>query len=770
MRICLLSTTYPPTNTEGIARQRQVLASELARRGHNVDIITCGSITRTRSDGLVQVHEVAISGTNHYSNVHSDLDTPLTVSQALYERLAALQTRHTWDIVDVPLWSAQGFVTLQRYGGPTVLWLQTSSAQLRAINGRESGAGGSALIDLERICLTRADGLLADSRSALDSIVRDYQVQPAVPTAIVYLGLPPLPELPAASARRSMVEALVVGRLERRKGTPLLFELLPSVLRAHPQLIVRFVGRDNSHSDGWGARHGATYPEYFHRRYPDLDQRVLFEGYVDEQRLGEHYREADFLLAPSLYESFGLIYLEAMRAALPVVAFAAGGASEVFAAGEAHGALLATAGNKRDLAGAIGRIVSQPELRRQLGQRGLVRFQEAFSHTAMADATLSFYERVIAEYPVLRRTSAPIYQVMEALDEGDAVSTITRRNASLLADLGQPPAILARHAHDNVKGAILPLATALATPTGGLIFHYWGYNTSMWITHSMRGRKAIHYHNITPPEFFAPDSAMHRSAIAGYQQLQRIANLFDLIIGDSRYNLAEFTRFLDAPRPKLHMYPIIDPTDSRAQPYDPALLAQLRQPGILNLVFVGRIARNKRQDQVMLAFDYYWREINRAARLWLVGSDRGDAEYRADLEQLRASLPSGKQITFTGKVPDPQVQAYYRAADAFICASAHEGFCMPIAQAMALDVPVLAYAATAVPETMGGAGILLQDWQIANVATALDQVLSDASFRERLLADQRAVLGRFSLAEARLRLAAIVAYLQTGTPSPLFEE
>jgi glycosyltransferase involved in cell wall biosynthesis len=687
----------------------------------------------------------------------------------LYEQLAALHTKQAWDIVDVPLWSAQGFVTLQRYQGPTVLWLQTSSAQLRAINGRESGAGGRALIDLERICLTRADGLLADSRSALESIMRDYQVQPAVPTAMVYLGLPPLPEGPAVPKRHGIVEALVVGRLERRKGTHLLFELLPSVLRTHPQLIVRFVGRDNSHSDGWGARHGATYPEYFQRRYPELAQRVLFEGYVDELRLDQHYRQADFLLAPSLYESFGLLYLEAMRAALPVVAFAAGGASEVFAAGEAHGALLAASGNQRELAKAIRRIVSQPDLRHQLGQRGLARFQQAFSDTAMANATLSFYDRVIAEYPALRQTSGPIFQVMEALDEGDAVSAITKRNAGLLAELGQPPTILARHAHDSVKEATRPLYTALANPMIGLIFHYWGYNTSTWITHSMRSRKAIHYHNITPPEFFAPDSEMRRSANAGYQQLQRIANLFDLIIGDSRYNLTEYARFLDAPRPMLCLYPVVEPSEIHAQPYDPALLARLRQSGAPNLVFVGRIARNKRQDQVMLVFDHYWREINRAARLWLVGNDRGDAEYRAELERLRNSLPSGKQITFTGKVPDLQVNAYYRAADAFVCASAHEGFCMPIAQAMALDVPVLAYAATAVPETMGGAGVLAQDWQVADVATSLSQILSDAAFREHLLAGQRTSISRFSLAEARARLAAIVLYLQNGTPSLLFE-
>ena len=770
MRICLLSTTYPPTNTEGIARQRQVLATELARRGHDVHIVTCGAITSTRSDGQVPVHEVAISGINHYSNVHPELDTPLTASQALYEQLAALHAEHAWEIVDLPLWMAQGFVTIHRHAGPTVLWLQTTSAQLRAINGQTGATENTAILGIERACLAHADGLLADSQVALETTLRDYQIHPHVPTAIAYLGLTQLPTPAAERPQRPAVEALVVGRLERRKGTHLLFAILPDVLRKNPQLLVRFVGRDNSANDGWGARHGASYPEYFQRRYPALAERVLFEGYVDDQRLSEYYCQADFLLAPSLYESFGLVYLEAMRAALPIIAFAAGAAREIFPSGEAHGALLVAASDKRQLAATIERMAQQPELRRRLGVHGLERFQQAFSAEMMADATLRCYEQVIADHHAKRQLAGPIFQVMEALDIGDAVSTIARRNAGLLAELGQPAALLARHAHDSVKEATRPLSSALASPGSSLIFHYWGYNTSTWIAHALRGRKAIHYHNITPPEFFAPDSAMHQAVTAGYQQLQRIANIFDLIIGDSRYNLAEYARLLDAPRPMLHLYPIIDPIELQAQPYDRALLAQLQQSGTPNLVFVGRIARNKRQEQVMLAFDQYWREINHAARLWLVGNDRGDTEYRAELERLRASLPSGKQITFTGKVTDPQVNAYYRAADVFICASAHEGFCMPIAQAMALDVPVLAYAATAIPETMGGAGVLLQDWQIDNVATSLDQIVSDAAFRERLLADQRASLGRFSLAEARARLAAIVLYLQTGTLSQLFEE
>jgi L-malate glycosyltransferase len=769
MRICLLSITYPPANTEGIARQRHALASELARRGHDIHVITCGATERTRSEQGVWVHEVPIGAINHFSQTYAGLDVTLTYSQALYEGLLRLLSKRPCDIVDVPLWSGQGLVTLQSYSGPTVLWLQTSSAQLLALNRRDRAPHDRALLALERLCLERASGWLADSRVALESVIHDYAVRRSAPTAVAHLGLPPLSERPPARQAGSTVEALVVGRLEQRKGTPLLFEALPALLLQYPQLCVRFVGRDNSANDGWRARYGTTYPEFFQQRYPDLLQRVIFEGYIDDAALMERYLQADLLIAPSRYESFGLVYLEAMRAALPVVTFAAGGATEIFSAGEADGALLLPKDDRAAMAAAVGRLVEQPDLRHKLGQRGYRRFNASFSAGAMADATFAFYEHVIAQSAATHIQARTIYQVMEALDVGDAVSNITRRNAVLLAELGQPATILVRYAHESIRGETRPLHRAPATAECGLIFHYWGYNTSTWLLQAIDGPKAVHYHNITPPHYFAPDSDNHRELTWGYAQLQQIADCFDLIIGDSRYNISEFARYMSQPKPALPLYPIVDAAEMLAAVYDEELLTALRQSGQVNIVFVGRIIRNKRQDQVIRLFDYYYRQINRHTRLWLVGNNQGDPEYWAELEQLRESLPSCEQIQFTGKISDPQVNAYYRAADLFICASEHEGFCMPLAQAMALDVPVLAYAAAAVPETLGGAGLLIHEWDTPRVAELMHLVLSDGTLRERVLAGQRASIGRFSAEEARMRLAAIVAYLRFGETSPLFE-
>lgn len=383
---------------------------------------------------------------------------------------------------------------------------------------------------------------------------------------------------------------------------------------------------------------------------------------------------------------------------------------------------------------------------------------------AAAADTVRCYQQAIEQSSVA--TPAPIYQLMEALDVGDGVSQIVRDQAMLLADAGHPRVVLGSARDQHTAAEVGDLHLALRDPASHVIVHYSGYNRSLWLLPTLRGRKALHYHNITPPEYFAASSAMYWAARAGYEQLRRVAAQFDVLVGDSRYNLAEVAGMVPAPRPALVLYPLVDAGALRAQPHDQTLAARLRLSSSANLLFVGRVARNKRQERLMRLFDYYWREINRDARLWLVGNDQVDTAYRAELEALRAGLASGARITFTGKITDTQLMAYYRAADAFVCASEHEGFCIPIAQAMALELPVLAYAAAAVPETMGGAGLLVQDWDVPVAAARLAGTLADHSLRAALLEQQAANVARFAAGPTRARFAALVRYLGSGAAEP----
>ena len=769
MRICLLSLTYPPESTEGIARQRQILATTLVNMGHEVHVITCGSFRCIYEDQGVQVHNIPINTIDHFSSKYPNLNQSLNTSQALYMGLRQLQDRLLFDIIDTPLWALQGLVTLQYSKIPAVLWLQTTTAQLTRINKKTISPNMLAMMALERSCFDCAQGIVADSHSILEHTIYDYQLSLDIPTGIAHLGLPASDEPLSDRDSTTRVEALVVGRLEKRKGTHILFSVLPALLYDHPQLTVRFVGRDNSSEDGWKQQHGLDYPTFFQKHYPDVAHRVMFENYVSDEKLTFYYQHAHMLLVPSLYESFGLIYLEAMRAGLPIITFAVGGAQEIFAQGEADGALLVPPDDQNLFVAAIKRLIHQPNLRAQLGKRGFQRFKMAFSAEQMALDTLRLYEQALEQTSRIYTNEQPIYQVMEALDVGDAVSNITRYNAQLLSGMKQPSTILSRYTHPDLKKETRPIHHSLTTPHCGIIFHYWGYNTSTWLIQALRGPKAIHYHNITPPHYFPTNSEAHHAMKRGYNQLSMIADRFNLIIGDSQYNITELSPYINTSKPSLPIYPVIDVKKKQSTLGNTDLFNHIRQSYAVNIVFVGRIARNKRQDQIMRLFDYYYQQINRHAHLWLVGS-QNDSEYTKELEALKNNLFSGHNITFTGKVSEPDVHTYYRIADVFVCASEHEGFCMPIAEAMALNIPVIAYAAAAVPETMGQSGILIHRWDIPHIAELMHLVITEQTFRQKIVAKQITNLHRFSVEEVQTRMHAVIRYLRMGEISPLFKE
>jgi len=358
---------------------------------------------------------------------------------------------------------------------------------------------------------------------------------------------------------------------------------------------------------------------------------------------------------------------------------------------------------------------------------------------------------------------------MEALDVGDGVTNVALGTAALLRELGESGTIHApaKWVAPSLLGETRPRHDVLAHPEGGLLFHYWNYNTSTWTVHAIHGRRAIYFHGITPPRFFAAGSELHRMTSEGYAQLRRLVNCFDLIIGLSRDALATVCGFLSRPRPALHMYPVIDPDEVRRDPVDASLLTQLESSGDVNLVFVGRVARNKRHDQLLRLFDQYHGR-NPRSRLFLVGNDAADPAFRAELEQQRLALRAPERVVFTGKVSDAALNAYQRGADVFVCATEHEAFCIPVAHAMALGVPVVALRATAVPETLGGGGIVVDRWDPASVADIVDRLVRDRMLRASVVVRQREALRRFSAAEVRARLAAVVEFLRSGTWSPLF--
>ena len=169
--------------------------------------------------------------------------------------------------------------------------------------------------------------------------------------------------------------------------------------------------------------------------------------------------------------------------------------------------------------------------------------------------------------------------------------------------------------------------------------------------------------------------------------------------------------------------------DVEPDPEVRALLAGIHS----KLLFVGRISPNKRQDDLIRMLAYYRRCIDPEAILVLVGSHRDQPRYHARLRALAERLGLGGAVRFTGPVSLAQLAAYYRAASVFVSLSEHEGFGVPLLEAMHFGTPVVAFDGAAVAETLGGAGVLLGTRDLAEAAEACALISDDLGWRQTLV-------------------------------------
>jgi len=238
--------------------------------------------------------------------------------------------------------------------------------------------------------------------------------------------------------------------------------------------------------------------------------------------------------------------------------------------------------------------------------------------------------------------------------------------------------------------------------------------------------------------------------VSGRHQLEDLAPVTAGAFADSRFNQAELVA---AGYDPTAVVPIMVDVTRGVGVVDTRLRDELRATKrSADWLFVGRLAPNKAQHQVIKAFACYRRAYDPLSRLWLVGGETS-AQYRAALARYANEVGLSDAIMFSGSVDDAQLGAYYDAADVFVCLSQHEGFLVPVLEAMAHGVPVVALATGAVPETVREAGVLLDgSASVVEVAAAVHRVLSDRPVRDALIETGRERVEYFSVARGRARL------------------
>ena len=335
-----------------------------------------------------------------------------------------------------------------------------------------------------------------------------------------------------------------------------------------------------------------------------------------------------------------------------------------------------------------------------------------------------------------------VHQWIPAAHRGDAVGD----NALVLRDLcrswGHESEIYALTIDEDLRGDVRPWSEPESQDGDVTILHYAVPSPMSAALGTLPGARVLHYHNVTPAHFFAPfDAGLCRMAVAGRRELATLAGRVDLALGVSSYNRAE----LDALGFRATgVLPIVVNTRRLTTARRVPSLERTLQDGLVNILFVGRIAPNKKlEDHIRLA-ETYKRYVDSYYRFIFVGKDDAVPRYHATVRALIATyqmLPD--RFWFTGPVPDDELAAYYRNAHAYVSLSEHEGFCVPLIESMAMEVPVLAYAAAAVPETLGGAGVSFAPKDLEQAAELLGALIYDEPFRHGVLEGQRRRAGAF---------------------------
>ncbi|MBN1476402.1 glycosyltransferase family 4 protein [Candidatus Sumerlaeota bacterium] len=347
-------------------------------------------------------------------------------------------------------------------------------------------------------------------------------------------------------------------------------------------------------------------------------------------------------------------------------------------------------------------------------------------------------------------------QALAGMHAGDAITHDALAMRAALRRAGHESDILCdlTHLGPEMRGEARDFRTHRVSERDLVIYHCAiASPLTEWYL-GLRCRRLMRYHNITPAEHFLGFNDRTAAQLAqGRRTLPRLAVVTDLALCDSAYNATELDAVGFA---RTEVLPIVIDFASFDEAPDGARLSALRGDPRPKILFVGRVVPNKRQEDLIKVQAIRQHAARRDSLLFLVGSYGGAQRYLEHLVALRRRLRVEDTVHFTGLIPQADLLAFFRAADLFLCLSEHEGFCVPLIEAMHHRIPIIAFAAGAVPETLGDAGILVREKHLPAIAEMVDIALTDESLRSRIRARQAKRILAFAPERVERRFLEIV--------------
>ena len=353
-----------------------------------------------------------------------------------------------------------------------------------------------------------------------------------------------------------------------------------------------------------------------------------------------------------------------------------------------------------------------------------------------------------------------VHQVLATLGYGDAIGHEVLGIRNVLNEAGYASRIYVQTADPELEDQTDDYRDLItdSNPENILIHHFSIGSRASRVAYALPERMILVYHNITPPEYFVGiNSTLVELCHSGRRELSAYASRCDLALGDSEFNKQE----LDLMNfPRTDVLPVIPNFDHLDVPGN-RLLADGFDDDWINILFVGRLIPNKKIEDLIKAFHVYKSRYNPKSRLLLVGAQNGFRDYVSSLHSLVAKL-NADDIHLIGHISNEELTTLYDIADLFLSASEHEGFCVPLLEAFYKNVPVMAYAASAIPTTMDGGGVLYENKDPRYIAATINSVLSDEKLLDKVLSNQDAALKRLQKKDFSKLLLAFVNQVKSS--------
>ena len=309
-----------------------------------------------------------------------------------------------------------------------------------------------------------------------------------------------------------------------------------------------------------------------------------------------------------------------------------------------------------------------------------------------------------------------IIQIVPVLNYGDAVGNDILTIDRLLKTMGIETVIYTTGIGKRIPGKLVKLTAEWKRPNkcDVLIYHMASAFNHISFIKDAPCRKIAIYHNVTPAGFFKPyNLEAYRTCVQGLEQVKSLNNTFDYILAASEFNKQDLISY--GYTCKIDVLPILIPFKDYKRAPDSSVIKKYKGKGT-NILFVGRVVPNKKQEDLIAVFYLYKKYYNRNARLFIVGKfDEYDAYCKRLLTYIDL-LGLKDDIIIPGHSTFEEILGYYASADIFLCLSEHEGFCVPLVEAMLFDVPIIAYDKCAVGETLGKGSILIKDKNFLEIA------------------------------------------------------